>query len=767
MSTIAEAKQAIYNRLASSPTFHPASADLFADWTLQSGDIVTVNSGEESYSVPVFGLSMRWNGSPKVTVQSSGSQTRPSLEQMAAQKFNGSSSGGARVSGSSYRSQKKLTDRVEFVVGIDANGKAYINNPGSIVLSINEDSESVASINADRINIGTPQTKQILSTAIEEYGSVVGSYVWEYAKDSQGNYIVDELGNKKRVLKGLDGSGNLVWHNGAAYGIWDKGELSAGIFVEKTEGGTTYTRIKGSSVNIGDGNTNEVTIKDAFEIATYNQQSVIKLKKPTLVSDNFYVNGGDIEASAYNGSGGDVKGKNVKVKYQGGLTFEAQNPTSSDPTIDRSDALGLKDTYSHVQLVNNNDGTATLWYLPATTQVTLGILPPSAEHGWISSGTFSKATSLTPAWSGGATAGAEAFLTISGTPTQNPALNYEIEFGGHAKTLNLYINHGTPTAYYNDNKVLVEKYLSVPTMIDEYVAPSTAGGQPTFTTRYTANGVIDATIAWNQGEASGINTGWDNAEGMVGLPNSGDGSTITFSYPLKVTSGDTVTRRQDTKTYTLRSTRNDAYISVLNPDGESWTNFAHIAHNQYDAGNANRASQITTATVITGDSVNLLDADTVYKFQSEYKDANGNWQTGGTKVFKTKPGTPYEVPVAKGTYAEGWNNSAGKVYIDGATVYKGAVATENGPLDPGAVAFKTASAWATAGVSYSGGRNATLYLVDNYSSSDPSDWGSGISGSTQTHLYKLANGKYLHIKFVHSVQRDATAVITGSGVNWT
>lgn len=475
------------------------------------------------------------------------------------------------------------------------------------------------------------------------------------------------------------GGGFKIKTDGVEYGVYDEGNLTGGIIVKKVNGNETDTKILGSHIKVGTEGTKDVSLADVITITTRENSTSVKSEK------TFWVSGGDIVATATNGKGGKVVGN---LGVFGLLTLDGVNgrldisPSMSSGSSTHSYIRygDLPNLVKKIALVNNSNGSYDLLYVPAST-TNYASTPTYASHdGWTSAGTFSRATSLTPAWSGGATAGAEAFLTISGTPAQIPALNYEIEFGGHAKTLNLYINHGTPTAYYNDNNVLVEKYLSVPTNIDEYGAPTITGGQPTFTTRYTANGVIDATIAWNQGEASGINTGWDNAEGMVGLPNSGDGSTITFSYPLKVTSGDTVTRRQDTKTYTLRSTRNDAYISVLNPDGESWTNFAHIAHNQYDAGNANRASQITTATVITGDSVNLLDADTVYKFQSEYKDANGNWQTGGTKVFKTKPGTPYEVPVASGDYVAGWNAARDKIRRDNNIIYRPAKMSAGDPL---------------------------------------------------------------------------------------
>lgn len=86
MSSIADARAAIYSRLASSPTFHPASANLFENWTLQGGDVVTVKSDNDSYNLPIYGMKVKWNGSTKVTVQSTGNEQREPLEKMAAKE---------------------------------------------------------------------------------------------------------------------------------------------------------------------------------------------------------------------------------------------------------------------------------------------------------------------------------------------------------------------------------------------------------------------------------------------------------------------------------------------------------------------------------------------------------------------------------------------------------------------------------------------------------------------------------------------------------
>lgn len=92
------AEQAIYNRLASAPTFHPASAKLLpTDWTLEPGDVVTVKSGETSYSVPVYSMDLTWNANSqngtcesattRIVVESTGGQTREPLSELQRKQF--------------------------------------------------------------------------------------------------------------------------------------------------------------------------------------------------------------------------------------------------------------------------------------------------------------------------------------------------------------------------------------------------------------------------------------------------------------------------------------------------------------------------------------------------------------------------------------------------------------------------------------------------------------------------------------------------------
>ena len=69
-------EQNINTILTAAPQYHPYSASLFTDWTLEAGDVVTVTSDSESYTAPIHNLNMAWYGKPKVDISAEGNPKR-------------------------------------------------------------------------------------------------------------------------------------------------------------------------------------------------------------------------------------------------------------------------------------------------------------------------------------------------------------------------------------------------------------------------------------------------------------------------------------------------------------------------------------------------------------------------------------------------------------------------------------------------------------------------------------------------------------------
>ena len=132
------AEENIYTRLAAATLYHPASANLFVnDWGLETGDVVTVKSGEDSYSVPIYSMNYSWTGGPtgdgsgvegRLEIQSTGNQERAPLPSLRRKRY--------AAGASAYRATL----------------------PQMIVQSINESGDTELTLNADRILLGGDTT---------------------------------------------------------------------------------------------------------------------------------------------------------------------------------------------------------------------------------------------------------------------------------------------------------------------------------------------------------------------------------------------------------------------------------------------------------------------------------------------------------------------------------------------------------------------------------------------------------------------------------
>lgn len=80
-------EEAIYSRLRQAETFHPASASLFTDWNVQAGDVISVKSDGESYKMPVYNMRLKWQGSPRVEVESTGNLERKPLSAQKRKEY--------------------------------------------------------------------------------------------------------------------------------------------------------------------------------------------------------------------------------------------------------------------------------------------------------------------------------------------------------------------------------------------------------------------------------------------------------------------------------------------------------------------------------------------------------------------------------------------------------------------------------------------------------------------------------------------------------
>lgn len=218
---------------------------------------------------------------------------------------------------------------------------------------------------------------------------------------------------------------------------------------------------------------------------------------------------------------------------------------------------------------------------------------------------FSKATSLSGAWSSSDLGK----LTVTASPQ------------GTTYTAQVFVEaNGNPT------RAALGKSLLMPVKISAYMN----GSETPSSTRYTSDVLVNATLLYNEG--------WAAAYGKVTLPTAGSSSTIVVKTPPSTVDGNATST-----TYTLRSTQNDAYISIYS--GENVTNYAHIAHNQYSAGESSVTVSISRngGTFTASGSNGASDSYTLgtYNFTKAYDtrdnvyygklyDSNGNALTSSS-----------------------------------------------------------------------------------------------------------------------------------------
>lgn len=84
----------IYERLSGAGNYHPFTAETFADWSLQAGDVVALQKGGANYEAPVYASHMTWHGkTPQITLETTGNQEREAVSKLGARKYSGGGGG--------------------------------------------------------------------------------------------------------------------------------------------------------------------------------------------------------------------------------------------------------------------------------------------------------------------------------------------------------------------------------------------------------------------------------------------------------------------------------------------------------------------------------------------------------------------------------------------------------------------------------------------------------------------------------------------------
>lgn len=193
---MATAEKAIYDRLAAAPTFHPASAALFAnDWALDAGDVVAVKSGEDTFSVPIYGMTLDWKGNSRVEIQSTGNEERKPISALKRRQF---------ASGrGSYRQKKEIDGYYQRLIEehgsmgliagalgvvLDADGNPVTDpTTGKLVYDQNSPAEMFSRL------LTTPNYAELVSALNNGAQQISGAKI---NLSSQGSVLIQAINNR-------------------------------------------------------------------------------------------------------------------------------------------------------------------------------------------------------------------------------------------------------------------------------------------------------------------------------------------------------------------------------------------------------------------------------------------------------------------------------------------------------------------------------------------------------------------------------------------
>ena len=412
----------------------------------------------------------------------------------------------------------------------------------------------------------------------ENVEEVKGSALWVKRNDITGVVgefeIVTDPVTGVRTIVVKSGGGMKIERDGTEYGLYDSGNLTGGLIVEKING-------QSSKINFAqlDSNVTDYTALGLYDNTTLTGGILVQKLNDSSTVTKILGSKVDIEASQVRiGSTSNVSAwmsttdtwKNdtdeTLEDYEGLI---ADRATIAQLNVQKAridnivaDYINTSNLYSSIaamanvtvlNLAANDIHTAALYVSNGTTptgavnyanvknyMMDLRITGPTnnvytlqkkaiTDSDWQNVGSFSRAvTSLGGVWGNG-------ILTVTPNPQNSPA--YKVGFGS-TNTINMPLGvqtNGTPTSATN------VKYIVAPLKVVEQ-QPNTAA-----VTRYEFDLTVNASAAYNNG--------WTAAYNKVSLPADGTSATMTVKVPPSVVDNNAVSYN-----YTVSADNSYAYV---------------------------------------------------------------------------------------------------------------------------------------------------------------------------------------------------------------
>lgn len=183
----------VLSKMQATPQFRPISADTFSDWSIEAGDILTVEVDGKDEVLPVFSADMDWGGAAKSTLSCSGSRERPTLSKAERQQY---AAFGGISSGFSSKLKKVsddiIEDRNELIAAL--NGKDGV--PEDLASGLKN------YVRYDLKNGDMLATSKLFSKIGEKARSEITTYAY-VDKDGNAHSLVDVIAKVDDAESGL------------------------------------------------------------------------------------------------------------------------------------------------------------------------------------------------------------------------------------------------------------------------------------------------------------------------------------------------------------------------------------------------------------------------------------------------------------------------------------------------------------------------------------------------------------------------------------
>ena len=109
----------ILNQLKKTPSFKPICAETFGDWSIEAGDILTIDSEGQIHTLPVFSSEMDWKGSARTTLTASGNSKREVQKRREREEYGYQQSVRRSIGGLGGQIEGIREDYVELVARVE------------------------------------------------------------------------------------------------------------------------------------------------------------------------------------------------------------------------------------------------------------------------------------------------------------------------------------------------------------------------------------------------------------------------------------------------------------------------------------------------------------------------------------------------------------------------------------------------------------------------------------------------------------------------